>query len=223
MAAGRLASSGPLSERVLAGYARTKLRTDGIYRELLTLIPPGSTVLDLGCGLGLLGLLLAARGFGDRTVGIEWDAAKVRFAEKRGTGAEGFQVRQGDFRVSDWPPCEVIVLLDVLHYFPPEEQRELLRRVGEHLPGGGRLLIRVMDAEAGGLARLTRFWERGAVRLGWNKAPRIHWRSAAEILAEAREDSLNLGIHSNGRALARGNLVLVGQKGAGALEPSPTL
>lgn len=44
---------------------------DRLYPAALPLIPPGEQVLDLGCGIGLLGLLLEARATSRAPMGLE--------------------------------------------------------------------------------------------------------------------------------------------------------
>lgn len=202
--------------RWMSGYARAKLRTDPLYRAALAAIPPDARVLDLGCGMGLLGLLLDARRTGNTTHGIEWDEAKARFGQQlAGESAPTAAVVQGDLLKEPWPPAEVVAALDVLHYLTPPIQREVILRIGTHLPPGGWLLLRVMDARARGLARVTRACERLAIRLGWNRAERAHWRSREAVEADLRDAGLAArDLPLGGGTPASGNLLLLAQKPA---------
>jgi SAM-dependent methyltransferase len=208
----RLTSAAGPGERWLAGYAKGKVRRDRLYQAVLPWIPSGASVLDLGCGVGLLGMLLDARGLGNDIHGIEWDPPKARFAQRLAQGNPVIQVVCGDLCTEPWPECTVVTVLDVLHYLPPEQQRALLFRIGAHLPEGGRLLVRVMDARAGGAAILTRLCERVAVRLGWNRAPRVYWRP----LSAVRTDGVDAGFvflpASGAGEESFGNHLLVGEK-----------
>lgn len=208
----RLHSTGGLRERFLRGHARNKLRLDAVYRAALAVIPPERTVLDLGCGLGLLGMLLEAQGQGNPTIGIEWDGAKVQLARRLMGPQAASRVIQDDLLMGDWPDCSVVVLLDVLHYLWPDQQRVLLFRIASHLPEGGRLLLRVMDAEAGGVAALTRFWEQSAVLLGWNRAPRVHWRSLNAVRRDVMDAGFTLVPQGGQPAPVLGNCLLLGEK-----------
>jgi SAM-dependent methyltransferase len=52
-----------------------------------------------------------------------------------------------------FPSCDVVVILDVLHYVDHAAQLDVLQRVRQALPTGGRLLLRVGDmAEGRGFA-----------------------------------------------------------------------
>jgi len=178
--------------RWLRGYGKSKVRMDQLYPAALPLIPPDGKVLDLGCGIGLLGLLLDARRLHNETLGIEWDPAKARFGQRMAEGKAGTRILCGDLFQVPWPPCTVVTVLDVLHYLPAERQRALLFRIGAHLPEGGRLLLRVMDSRAGGMAILTRLLERIAVGCGWNLAPRVHWRPLADLQIDLADAGFSL-------------------------------
>lgn len=208
----RLESSTQRGERWLAGYAKHKVRLDGLYRAVLPLVPPGAKVLDLGCGVGLLGLLLEARDSGNELHGIEWDSAKARFAQRLAGGSPSIRVVCGDLSQEFWPECSVVSVLDVLHYFPPGQQRTLLARIGSHLPEGGRLLLRVMDARAGGMAMLTRLCERAAVRIGWNRALHVHWRPLDEVRKDLLAAGLSILPSPRAPDQGLGNCLLVGEK-----------
>jgi SAM-dependent methyltransferase len=208
----RLAAAAAPGVYWLAGYAKYKIRLDPIYRAVLPLIPPGAKVLDLGCGVGLLGLLLTARGLENDIHGIEWDVTKARFARRLAGPISSIRVECGDLLKEPWPECSVITLLDVLHYLPPAQQRALLFRIASHLPEGGRLLVRVMDGRAGGVAVLTRLCEQAAVKIGWNRAADVHWRPLSAVRADLLEADLKLSpaIALAGQAI--GNQLLVGEK-----------
>jgi SAM-dependent methyltransferase len=188
----RLEAASGEGARWLKGYGKSKVRMDPLYRAALSLIPPGEMVLDLGCGIGLIGLLLEARGLRNSTLGIEWDPVKARFGQRLADGKAWTQIVCGDLFEVPWPACSVVTALDVLHYLPAERQRVLLFRIGAHLPESGRLLLRVMDAQVGGVAILTRLVEQWAVGFRWNLAPRVHWRPLADLRADLAEAGFSL-------------------------------
>jgi SAM-dependent methyltransferase len=210
--AGSLNPSARPGFRWQCGYAKAKVRVDPLYRTALPLIPPGTKVLDLGCGVGLLGLLLQARGLGNETHGIEWDPAKARFAQELAQGTPTIRIASGDFLQEPWPPCSVIAALDVLHYLTLEQQQSLIHRVVDHLPEGGRFILRAMDREAKGMAHLTRLGEKLAVLSGWNRALHIHWRPLEAICRDLESAGLSLFSPIGSRGLGMGNHLLVGVK-----------
>jgi len=172
-------------------FARGKLRHDPVFRAIVArgLIPDGTRLVDLGCGQGVLpAFLVAARGCYERG---EWPAAwppPARLASVLGVDlrrraiaaarvALGGRatVEVGDVRDAEIPPCDVVAILDVLHYVPVPDQDRVLARCATAITPGGRLLLRVCDADAGVRAAITRLSDQAITLLrgGW---PRLHTR-----------------------------------------------
>ena len=146
-------------------FARGKLGMDPVFRHLLSrgLITPRAQVLDIGCGQGLLASLLraaeaaAARSHwpadwapaphSARVTGIELMPRDVARAEQALSDLPSRPTLLcGDMRQAAFAPCDLVVILDVLHYVDVAAQDDVLARVRLALAPGGRLLLRVGDA-----------------------------------------------------------------------------
>lgn len=146
-------------------FARGKLSGDPVFVGLLEhgLIPDKARVLDIGCGQGLLASwLLTAQSMHARgnwpaswpaapapvsVHGIELMPRDVERARNALGDAASFEV--GDMCKADFGKVDTVVILDVLHYVNIEAQNDVLRRVRDALSPGGRLLLRVGDANGG--------------------------------------------------------------------------
>ena len=140
-------------DRVSMAYRADDVENDNAvftkYREwiveLSLLLPPGSPVLDLGCGNGIpASALLVDAGF-DLT-GV--DISPVQVARARQLVPEGRFIR-GDMTVIDFPPgiyAAVVALYAVIHV-PLPEQSELFAKIHTWIRPGGYLLMTV-GAEA---------------------------------------------------------------------------
>jgi uncharacterized protein (DUF2062 family)/SAM-dependent methyltransferase len=155
-------------------FARGKLRMDPIYRATLSseLLPSGGTLVDIGCGQGLtLALLTEARltaergewpaGWPppprfDRLIGIE-TRRRVAAIARRALGGEA-DVIEGDARTRALEPARAMLLFDVLHLLPRDDQESLVAAIAARLEPGGVLLVRDADPSGG--------WRFTAVRAG---------------------------------------------------------
>lgn len=180
-------------------FARGKLARDPVFRALLErgAVPPGARLLDLGCGQALLaGLLaqceaMAAAGLwplawgkaptGVRYTGIDLMPRDIERA-RSALAAAPTQPRLvcGDMCRTPFEACDVVVMLDVLHYVDRAAQDELLARIAGALAPRGRLLLRVGDA-AQRLRYATSQWVDLVVTLArGHRAPPSFGRSIAQ-------------------------------------------
>jgi len=119
------------------------------FEQLLALIPPHASVLDVGCGGGLFLFLTASLNSTATGVGIDLSPSSIAFAQRNVSVNPGLQPRL-QFQVLDatgrWPVSrfDVVSLVDVLHHVPPERQIEVLQEALAHLNPGGLLLYKDM-------------------------------------------------------------------------------
>jgi cyclopropane fatty-acyl-phospholipid synthase-like methyltransferase len=175
-------------------FALGKLSFDPVFVALLhqAHIPNGARVLDLGCGQGLLltWLRAAAEQYRAGFWPICWPAPpqhlRLRGVERQeresawGTSALNGrgQIETADLRQATFPSSDVVVLLDVLHYFDATDQLALLQRVAQCLSRRGRILLRVADA--GPRLSLTLATDRVATLLRGQPWPSYHVRPVNE-------------------------------------------
>lgn len=176
-------------------FARGKLAGDPVFAGLLAdgLLAAdaargrGLDIVDLGCGQALLAGLLSVEVDGApprpplrRYFGVELMPRDVERARAGVAGWPGVDVVQGDLRTTVWPQADLVVILDVLHYVPPEAQREALERVHASLRDGGRLLLRVGDAAAGWPFRVSQWVDRTVTLVRGHRVPPTWCRPVAE-------------------------------------------
>lgn len=166
----------------LRGYARLKLRYDPIYSAAAALlVEADAPVLDIGCGIGLLGLYLRAQGFNRRYLGIDADALKVEHARRSaGEHAATLTFENRDAVVLPAFSGSVAVL-DVLHYFDCERQRVLLRGAARRVAHDGVLVVRTALQEPTWRYRATVWEERLLHGCGWMRMPARHFPRREEI------------------------------------------
>jgi len=102
-------------------------------------IPPaleGCTVLDLGCGYGMAAHWLARLTDQREILGVDYDGDKIRIARGTATGSARIRFENGDILEMEYPACDAILLLDVLHYWQPRKQQLILDKARRALRPG---------------------------------------------------------------------------------------
>ena len=170
----RAAARYPARDRYARHFAYGKLTRDPAFAWLLASphIPAGSRLLDIGCGQGVLGALLAADERNVRYRGFDLGAREIERASA--AAPPGSNLAVGDMRTTEFGRADVVVILDVLHYADPDQQSLVLRKVRDALAGGGTLLMRVADASAGIRFRITTTLDLAATRLRGHRVARLH-------------------------------------------------
>jgi SAM-dependent methyltransferase len=218
-------------------FARGKLGMDPVFRHLLGagLIPPGARVLDIGCGQGLLASLLRACSQASQrqqwpaawpaapldtcVTGIELMARDVERARAALGDAATFVC--GNMCEAAYPPSEVIVILDVLHYVSSAEQDRVLARVRDALVPGGRLLLRVGDAAEPRGYGISQWVDRVVTRVRGHRVAPTYGRPLSAWIAQLQ----SLGLRVEPRPMSQGtpfaNVLLVAERPLYPVAASP--
>jgi len=155
-------------------------------------------LLDIGCGIGLLGQYLHARGIVTRYLGVDSDPRKIEAGNRalRQAGLDGvLQLRQTD-GTSQQPIRGHVALLDVLHYLPRDGQHALLDNAIAHLAPGGLLVIRNVLRERSWRYAYTRVSEFFLSASGWMRVGAQHYPSADELRRQLETAGLTVTIRS---------------------------
>lgn len=175
-------------------YVRGKLATDPLYagtaRALAPLEP--MVLLDVGCGMGLLGQYLHACGLLHGYQGIDHDERKIA-AGLHAAATMGGTFRLQHTRADDLPDIHGhVALLDVLHYLPEKQQPLLLSRIAMHVAPGGVLILRNVLRESNWRFRATVVEEKLLHGVGWMRVAPTHYPSAEEIRGPLEAAGLNV-------------------------------
>ncbi len=139
-----LYTSGSLVMRAMQHY-RPRISP---FHLLVQAVPPGSRVLDIGCGGGLFLGLLAHTGRIQRGTGIDTSAHAIAVAQAMTAGLPAghglrFEARSAALPLPD-EGYDVVALLDVMHHIPPEQQRGVLQQALQRVQPGGLLIYKDM-------------------------------------------------------------------------------
>jgi SAM-dependent methyltransferase len=175
-----------------ASYVAAKLRIDPISREIDALVPRVGRIVDLGCGVGQVSILLAEMSSERTVIGLDSNWQRVASARQAaaaaglaGTDAAPGRVRflVSDVRAAPLARAACVLAIDVLHSLPLPDQDALIRRAALALEPGGRLIVREVDRAARPRWRyaLVALEEHLAKAVGWGRGPGLWFRPAAEL------------------------------------------
>ena len=119
------------------------------FERVLPWIPPSATILDIGCGAGLLLGLLARSVPVMHAVGVDSDAEALRRAERVCSRLSGVPFTFLHTRETrEWPSSrfDAVLLVDVLHHVPTSAQDAFLTAALDRVTPGGRFVYKDMAA-----------------------------------------------------------------------------
>ena len=181
------------TSRWLRGYVKGKIEWDPVFplarREIVKRQQP---VVDIGCGLGLLGISMRAAGITLRYRGTDISAWKVNRGKEAvryyGFDEAGFEVR--DALNTPIPAGATVCLFDVLHYLDSAGQQALLLRLAKAAENGSLVLIRTGLRGTGwryAATLLEEWWTRAT---GWIRGGKINFPSREDVLGVFEERGL---------------------------------
>jgi 2-polyprenyl-3-methyl-5-hydroxy-6-metoxy-1,4-benzoquinol methylase len=139
-------------------------------------------LLDVGCGVGLLGFYLRERVFENPIIGLDRDLRKIRAAQPVASAYPNVDLCAQDLRGGLAEFSGNIAILDVLHYLSPADQEDLLERLAGRIAPGAALLLRDCPRDGGLRYAGTYLAEKFAQLISWNIAAPLHFPSRETIL-----------------------------------------
>lgn len=134
------------------------------WEEIVPQLTGAASVLDLGCGPGVFGFLLAHSGFAGQYLGVDLDERKIRRArtwpgenENRHFRCATLEQIPGTFSRT--------ALIDVLYLIPRVERPAFIARACETVEPGGVFLAVTSGGGPAWKRRFDRLQERAAVSL----------------------------------------------------------
>jgi|GEM_PF-5174819 len=119
-----------------------------IFDNFISRIPPGSRVLEIGCGLGGLSLELARAGC--HVIGMDAAEKRLKLAKKfakenpykNGFGSlEYIHSNFAEFEFDNSDKFDFVIASKVFHHIPPEPLKKMLAQMTEILNPSGKLMV----------------------------------------------------------------------------------
>lgn len=129
------------------------------FADIDSALPASGTIIDLGCGDGLVAYYLAQHGPRRQVIGIDLDPNKINHARSLKPTLSNLRFRVADIARVDLRLAQGCLLSDVLHHLPKSNQTALLRHVAYQLKPEAICVIKEADKSDFIRSRLTRLWD----------------------------------------------------------------
>lgn len=127
---------------VLALTMRERRFRAAMAERVSASLPPGGTVVDVGCGTGTFGIALAAQRPDANVIGVDGDPEILSIATAK-PGADSVEWQQGlagQLPLAD-DSADVVTMSLVLHHLLPGQKREAMAEARRVLKPGGSFQI----------------------------------------------------------------------------------
>ncbi|MGI8601738.1 MAG: class I SAM-dependent methyltransferase [Verrucomicrobiales bacterium] len=196
--------------RYYAPYVFCKLLLDPVYREVAReLYSSRHSLLDIGCGPGLLACYLRECGFSAPIHGCDYDGEKIAVAARIMKGDSATTFKLGDARKGLPSHCGDVAILDALQFCTAAEQTALLETAADRVAPGGKLIIRTCLREKNWRFRLTHVGDRFAKGTSWMAEHAVCYPSREAIAAQLQGVGLEGEVRSLSGVLPFNNFLFV--------------
>lgn len=181
--------------------------------EIAAEVPRAGTVLDVGCGHGLLDLYLADAAPARLVHGVEIDEAKLRSASTAARRARLADRVTFEAVTPSWSPAgcwDAVVVVDVLYLLGAGSAARLVTRLARSLAPGGRLLIKEMAASPAWKHRWSEAQERLARGSGLTMGTTLDHVTPYHLRPVMEAAGLQVAEHRLDRGYAHPHTLLVG-------------
>lgn len=132
---------------VLEWYVKIKLAIDNYYTQFNDLIPQKATITDIGCGYGMMPLMLSLLSKERHITGIDYDKEKISVAQNSSVNQKNISFFAADACLYEYSESDIFIISDMLHYLPEQKQKELIHKCLSKLSPNGFLIIRDGDSD----------------------------------------------------------------------------
>jgi 1-acyl-sn-glycerol-3-phosphate acyltransferase len=163
--------------------AHWKMKIDPVFPTLDRFVPRSGFILDLGCGYGFATHWLAQCTDARTFLGVDYDENKIRVARQTAPQHPRIKFEFQNILEFEYPSCDAILLLDVLHYWTPVKQQAILHKARRALRPDGRLILRDGAKADDGAHRHVHRWEKFATGFGLNQTCEgLHFQTLNELV-----------------------------------------
>ncbi len=144
---------------VLEWYMRIKTRLEKNYQLFHELVPTKGKILDIGCGYGLMPYMLSFTSAQREITGIDYDEEKIDTANHCFSKTDNVKFVHSDVLGFEFEKYDTIIIADMLHYLPTDEQKQVIDKCISNLNPGGTIIVREGDSDKQEMHKKTKWTE----------------------------------------------------------------
>jgi len=156
-----------------------KLRSQWILlSRIIDFLPKDGTIVDLGCGYGLLANYLSIRLKHARIIGVDLNPKRIENAKKTVKDRKNIEFLPMDFTKLDLFSCSGVILTDVLHHLSLDHQDSLLKTIYDRLDEDGILIVLEVNPSE---RFILKYWLTYLAEIILYPSDRIYYRCPIEM------------------------------------------
>lgn len=180
-------------------YAKIKTLHERLFIQINERIAKDAVITDIGCGYGMLPLMLALCGHQRQITGLDYDTEKIETARHCYSIVRypGLNYRTVDLTEDSehFQHSDVFIIYDVLHYLPKENQRQIIAECIHKLNPMGKIFIREAFLKNGTLKRTGQIERISTSLLRFNKTKsKLTFDTMDWLIALANEHKMHFEV-----------------------------
>ena len=129
------------------------------FEKIDSYMPNSGTILDLGCGEGVMAVLMALSSSKRQVIGIDNNREKIQLGKSIATKIPNLSFRLQDILKTKLEKVDGLVLSDFLHHTPVAQHQNILKKIARSTKKGGIVVIKEVDSSEFLRSKLARFWD----------------------------------------------------------------
>lgn len=122
--------------------ARLIFCVETIITILERYLPKRGSIVDLGCGYGLISHLICAKYPERNVVGVDMSSHRIGVAKSSNVNKDNLRFYEGDIKDFHIPQCDAIVIIDALYMLSYQDQEAVIKNCHKNLRDAGILIIK---------------------------------------------------------------------------------
>ncbi len=114
-------------------------------KKIFMLIPQGKNYIDVGCGFGFISLWTALVFPDAQVTGMDLVPTRIEMANQLAENIKNLHFEVKDIRTDTIKDAEIILLIDLFHHVPFENQLPFLKQCIDKTPKGGTIVFKDID------------------------------------------------------------------------------